>query len=154
MDPGGGDCLPVWPVYPIPVCVGVQDVMREKGRHRSHQQKHNCAFQGMLSCGHCGCAMVAEIKKNRYVYYHCTKNRGKCLEKWVREEEVARQFGRTISDIKIEKEVLDWVITVLKESHANEMKYHMETINTLKTQSDKIQRRLSGKTAMMLIPSG
>ena len=120
----------------------VQYVMREKGRNRSHQQKHNWAFQGMLSCGHCGCAMVAEIKKNRYVYYHCTKNRGKCPEKWVREEEVARQFGRAISAIKIDKKVLDWVVTALKESHADEMKYHMEIINALQTQSDKIQRRL------------
>jgi site-specific DNA recombinase len=116
--------------------------MREKGRHRSHQQKHNWAFQGMLSCGHCGCAMVAEIKKSRYVYYHCTKNRGKCPEKWVREEEVARQFGQAINAIKIDKEVLDWVVTALKESHADEMKYHMEITNALKTQSDKIQRRL------------
>jgi site-specific DNA recombinase len=117
--------------------------MREKGRHRSHQQKHNWAFQEMLSCGHCGCAMVAEIKKNHYVYYHCTKNRGKCPEKWVREEEVARQFGRSISAIKIDKEVLDWVVTALKESHADEMKYHMEIINALQTQSDKIRRRLN-----------
>ena len=107
----------------------VQDVMREKGRHRSHQQKHNWAFQGMLSCGHCGCAMVAEIKKKRYVYYHCTGNRGKCPEKWVREEEVARQFGNAISTIKIDEDVLDWVVTALKESHADEMNYHMEIIS-------------------------
>ena len=51
---------------------------------------YNWAFQGLMFCGHCGCALVAEIKKKRYVYYHCTGNKGKCPEKWVREEEVAR----------------------------------------------------------------
>jgi hypothetical protein len=34
-------------------------------------------------CGHCGCALVAEKKKGRYVYYHCT---GKCFEPYTREE--------------------------------------------------------------------
>src|SRR5262245_6353864 len=29
-------------------------------------------FSGLISCGHCGCALVAEIKKGRYVYDHCT----------------------------------------------------------------------------------
>jgi hypothetical protein len=29
------------------------------------------AFSGLITCGHCGCAMVDEIKKGRYVYYHC-----------------------------------------------------------------------------------
>jgi hypothetical protein len=86
--------------------------------------------------------MVAEIKKKRYVYYHCTGNRGKCPEKWVREEEVARQFGNAISTLKIDEDVLDWVVTALKESHADEMNYHMEISAGLKTQYDKLQRRL------------
>ena len=67
----------------------VQDVMLEKGKCLTGKQKHSWPFQGLLSCGHCGCAMVAEIKKGKYVYYHCTGNKGKCPEKWVREEEVA-----------------------------------------------------------------
>jgi hypothetical protein len=51
----------------------VQVVMREKGRRKTGQQKHNRAFQGLLTCGHCGCALVAEIKKKQYIYYHCTR---------------------------------------------------------------------------------
>ncbi len=120
----------------------VQDVMEEKGRRKTGRQKHNWAFQGMLSCGHCGCAMVAEIKKNRYVYYHCTRNKGKCPEKWVREEVVAEQFGLAISAIKIDDAVLRWVTAALKESHADEKKYHNEIIDTLQTQHQKLQHRL------------
>ena len=100
--------------------------MDEKGRRKTGQQKHCWAFQGLLSCGHCGCALVAEIKKKQYVYYHCTGNKGKCPEKWVREEEIARQFGQAIGAIKMDNDVLNWVITALKESHADEKKYHSE----------------------------
>ena len=72
----------------------VQEVMKEKGRRRTRQQKHHWAFQGMLTCGHCGCTLTAEIKKDRYIYYRCTGYKGKCPEKYVREEEVARQFAK------------------------------------------------------------
>lgn len=42
------------------------------GKSQPRQQKHSFTYSGILTCGHCGCAMVAEIKKGRYVYYHCT----------------------------------------------------------------------------------
>ncbi len=120
----------------------VQEVMDEKGRRKTGQQKHSWAFQGLLSCGHCGCALVAEIKKKQYVYYHCTGNKGKCPEKWVREEEIARQFGQAIGAIRMDDDVLDWVIAALKESHADKKKYHAERIASLQAQYEKLQRRL------------
>ncbi len=120
----------------------VQEVMAEKGRRKTGQQKHNWAFQGLLSCGHCGCALVAEIKKKRYIYYHCTGNKGKCPEKWVREEEIARQFGEAISAIKMDDDVLGWVVAALKESHADEIKYHSELMAALQGQCEKLQHRL------------
>src|SRR5262249_18557101 len=73
--------------------IRVQEVLTDKGNRRTRQQKHHWAFQGLVSCGHCGCAFTAEVKKGRYVYYHCTGHKGKCPEKYVREEAMAAQFG-------------------------------------------------------------
>ncbi len=120
----------------------IQEVMGEKGRHKTGQQKHSWAFQGLLSCGHCGCAMVAEIKKKQYVYYHCTGNKGKCPGKWAREEEVARQFAQVISAIKMDNEVMGWIIAALKESHADTKQYHADRMATLLAQYEKLERRL------------
>jgi site-specific DNA recombinase len=120
----------------------VQEVMDEKGRRKTGQQKHSWAFQGMLSCGHCGCAMVAEIKKKQYVYYHCTGNKGKCPEKWVREEEIARQFRQAIGAIKMDNDVLGWVIAALKESHADSRNYRADRMAIFQAQYDKLQHRL------------
>jgi site-specific DNA recombinase len=86
---------------------------------------------------------VAKIKKKRYVYYHCTRNKGKCPEKWVREEEIARQFGEAMRAIKLDADVLDWVVTALKESHTDEIKYHDEQTAALKQQYEKLHRRLN-----------
>jgi hypothetical protein len=34
--------------------------------------------RGLIACGQCGCSVVGEIKKQRYVYYHCTGYADKC----------------------------------------------------------------------------
>jgi DNA invertase Pin-like site-specific DNA recombinase len=49
-----------------------------KKSNRPKQTKRDFPFIGMLTCAHCGCAITAEIKKGKYIYYHCTGNRGPC----------------------------------------------------------------------------
>src|SRR5215831_13230162 len=120
----------------------VQAVLVEKGQRRTGQQKHTWAFQGLISCGYCGCAFVAEIKKKRYVYYHCTGNKGKCPEKYVREEEIAAQFGEALQAIQLDEEVFSWIVTALKESHHDAKRYHDERVAAFQKQYQKLQDRL------------
>src|SRR5215467_15695552 len=40
-------------------------------------QWNHFAYTGLV---HCGCLFVGELKKRKYLYYHCTGNRGKCPE--------------------------------------------------------------------------
>ncbi len=120
----------------------VQEVLAGKGHSKAKYRSHSWAFQGLITCGHCGCAMTAEIKKGRYVYYHCTGNKGKCPEKYVREEEIAGQFGEALKAIQLDEDVLKWVITALKQSHAEEKKYHDEAISSLQNQHERIQNRI------------
>src|ERR1700730_9217600 len=56
----------------------VQGVLDGRQCKKTRRFKHDFAFSGLISCGHCGCAMVGELKKGRYVYYHCTGFKGKC----------------------------------------------------------------------------
>lgn len=86
--------------------------------------------------------MTGEIKKGRYVYYHCTGHKGKCPERYVREEELDREFTEALRTIKIDKEVLDWIVVALKESHAEEKRYHNDMISALQNQYQKLQDRV------------
>jgi hypothetical protein len=52
---------------------------------------------------------VGEVKKKRYVYYHCTGNRGKCPEPYAREEALTSQFARVLQDLVIPQDVLTWL---------------------------------------------
>ncbi len=67
------------------------------------------AFSGLVGCGHCGCAMVGEIKKGRYVYYHCTGYKGKCPEPYAREEALSQHFSTALRRLHIGDHVFAWL---------------------------------------------
>ena len=58
----------------------VQELLNSRAEKKTRKVKHDFAYTGLVRCGHCGCLLVGEIKKGRYIYYHCTDNRGKCQE--------------------------------------------------------------------------
>src|SRR3984893_6407173 len=74
--------------------------------HRPKLHRHEFAFSGLLTCAFDDCAVTAEIKKGRYVYYHCTGYRGKCALPYMREEAVGEQLGPVLKNIHIPDEVL------------------------------------------------
>ncbi len=51
--------------------------------------------------GHCGCGLTAERKKGRYVYQHCTGNRGNCPKPFVREEALTESFCEVLDRLAI-----------------------------------------------------
>ena len=122
----------------------VQEVMAKKSGNRKRQQKHDWAFRGMVRCGHCGCLLTAERQKGKYTYYHCTGRKGKCPEKYVREEELDRQFRDVLKAIRIDGDVAEWAVRALKESHADKKRYHEEVIDGLQKQLEKLRKRLDG----------
>src|ERR1019366_8440935 len=83
------------------------------------KQKHDFAFSGLIGCGHCGCSLVGELKKGKYVYYHCTGNKGKCPEPYVREEILETEFTAALKRLKFDADVLGWVKQALRQSHAD-----------------------------------
>jgi hypothetical protein len=100
------------------------------------------AFRGLISCGHCGCALVGEIKKGRYVYYHCTGYKGKCPEPYTREEVLENKFTELLKGISFSEEVLAWVTQALRMSHGDEKKFHDEAITRLRREHRRIQDRI------------
>src|ERR1700686_1844694 len=85
------------------------------GRHeRKHRKvRHDFAFSGLLKCGHCGCSLVGELKKRRYVYYHCTGYRGKWPEHYTREEKLTNLFAGHLRSFVIPQPVLEGLREVM-----------------------------------------
>jgi site-specific DNA recombinase len=88
------------------------------GFNRSRLQKHVFAFSGLLTCAFDECAVTAEIKKEKYVYYHCTGYRGKCALPHMREEALGEQLAQILKGIYIP----DAVLLQLQESLSQDSK--------------------------------
>jgi len=126
------------------------------GRHakKAKRGKHDFAFSGLIACHSCGCAVVGEIKKERYVYYHCTGyadkcqgNPASCRHRYVREELLAKQFTMLLGRLQFDDEVLAWVREALHASHGDERREHEEAIRRLQGE----HRQLGGRINAMYV---
>lgn len=86
-----------------------QQLLDARAENRTRKVKHEFAYTAMVHCGRCGCLLVGELKKGRYVYYHCTGNRGKCPEPYIRQEVLAGQFADLLGDLVIPPAILEWL---------------------------------------------
>lgn len=118
----------------------------QKAFHKDNKPKYEdkiFLFTNLIKCGECGCSIVAERKKQKYVYYHCTWGKGNCSQKkYVREEELEQLFNQAVKNIYLDDEQKQWIITGLKQSLEDESKYHEERIEALTVQSKRLQDRI------------
>ncbi len=120
----------------------VQGILDGRNARKIRHDTRNFAFSGLMKCGHCGCALVGELKKGRYVYYHCTGYKGKCGEPYVREEVISEKFSGVLGRLAFGDDVLSYLTKALRESHADEQKEHEAAITRLQGEHDRLQKRV------------
>jgi hypothetical protein len=120
----------------------VQAILDGRGAKKTRKMKEQFAFSGIITCGHCGCAMVGEIKKGRYIYYHCTGFKGKCPEPYTREELLEEKFTALLKGISFGDETLTWARQALRESHHDERQFHGDAIAKLQRDHRRLQERI------------
>lgn len=58
-------------------------------------------FRGLMTCAHCECTITSDLKKGRYVYLACTKSRGPCEGRRIREEKALEKVKETLNGFRI-----------------------------------------------------
>jgi hypothetical protein len=86
--------------------------------------------------------LVGEIKKGRYVYYHCTGNRGKCPEPYTRQENLTESFAHILQELVIPQAVLDWLGDAVLASDRTEQAAREQSIKRLQAQHDQLETRI------------
>lgn len=80
------------PLTPTALWQEVQDILDRRSWTNVRAASPDFLFRGLIKCGHCGCALVAQIKKAKYIYYRCSGYKGKCPERFVRQEALEEHF--------------------------------------------------------------
>ena len=87
-------------------------------------------------------ASTATISPSITAYYHCTGHRGPCGNTYVREEELVRQFGEILKQIRIPHELAGKLATVLRESQADKAKFVRTSMLRLQQQQMLLRSKL------------
>ena len=86
--------------------------------------------------------MTAEIKKGRYVYYHCSGYRGKCALPYFREEEkLGNRLGQILKDIHIPDNVLEQLRQSLLHDKDRAEAHGQSESERLRTRLAQVRRR-------------
>jgi len=59
--------------------------------------------------------LTGEVKKEKYAYYRCTGNRGKCDLPRFREEDIAEKLGEPLKGIQVPPEIVSQIVTAVRE---------------------------------------
>jgi len=116
----------------------VQDVMT--AANRPLVKRRSFAFAGLVKCHLCGCSMTPELKKSKYVYYHCTQGKGKCDNTYMREEKLAELLGDLVHRVHIDDDTVEDIKKTLLESQADKLDYHKRSLKALRTRYDRTQQ--------------
>lgn len=117
-----------------------------KSRTSGKSSKHDFVFSNLIKCSKCGCYMVGEIKKGKYIYYHCTGNRGGSCKKgsYIREEKIEEAILGTLKSFHImNKDVLELCKKCFKYEIENQNFYSEERLKKLDDEIKKMNERLN-----------
>ena len=113
-----------------------------QSKARSHDVEF--AYTGLITCGHCGCQLTAELKKGKYIYYHCTGKRGgSCKSDLIREEKLDEVFIELIKKIpNPEDKIFEIIKRGLRESRILKIEYETSSVEEIQKQINRLQNRI------------
>lgn len=78
------------------------------------------AYRGMVRCSKCGSSYSGEVKKGKYVYYHCSGRQSGCDARYVAEEVFTSGFAAVLDSMRIPDSILEVLKAALIESSQDE----------------------------------
>ena len=118
----------------------VQGVL--KGKTAPKYNKHFFLFSGLLRCKECDGKITWEKHKG-ITYGHCNHYRNCSKRLWVKEPDIEKQILNGLGDLMVkDKETVDWIRDVLKESHKEKINYHSTSLKELNQNLNRVQKRI------------
>lgn len=118
----------------------------EKNQVICSECSHKFSNNNRTDCPKCH-TDISEMKNPKilkYVYYRCSKKKGHCKQKYLRNEEFEKQFSEVLSKLTIDKRYIDVAIDYLRDTQDVEIQDYKKITESLRKQyvqcEDRIQR--------------
>ncbi len=121
----------------------VQDVIASFSKKPFKRSEKPYVFRGLISCPDCKCLFTPELKKGKYIYYHCTNYHRNCTNRaWVKEKTILDQVEAILKQFQLTDEELSVLKERLRVSHENEQNYYQQNLKRIEGRVEAISRRL------------
>lgn len=102
------------------------------------------ALRGIMQCKVCGSTITGEIKKGKYIYYHCGKRDCERHGILVKENDIFKEVGKVFRKLnKLPQHVIDDVIEGLKNASKATTHFHLASMQGLQDDYKRIVERKS-----------
>lgn len=118
----------------------VQDILLKPNKSKS--RKGIFTYTNFITCGVCGCAVSAQIQKDKYIYYHCSGYKGNCHQAYVREELIEAEFEKMIDNLYVSEDLQALILNGLRESLKDKIEYHNTCVARIERQVKVLQNRI------------
>ena len=122
------------------------DVQRAfKKDNKSHYRKNEFLLANFMTCPDCGCSIIGEIKKKKYIYYHCSwgKGKDKCNNmKYHNEKDLVEQLGEIVKGIEIDDVAYNAILNTVIELNSCEKEEKEGRLADLNRQADEIRKQI------------
>ncbi len=97
----------------------VQKILASREHKRKVRGTHDFPFTNLFRCGECGSMFTAQWTTGksggRYRYYRCTKKKGSCGAKYLREDLLASQIKERLQTISLPDRYTGWILNKVDE---------------------------------------
>jgi len=97
---------------------------------------------GLLTCARCGCGITAELKKGKYVYYHCTNHHGGCDNTYVRQEQLGAALANVIKPIQITREIANEIALAMRAADSESERHRAQRAGRLEQRRQELAGKL------------
>lgn len=120
----------------------IQERLGTQTKARSHTVEF--PYSNMIKCGVCGGFLTAELKKGKYVYYHCNDYYRKNCKKdsYINQDKIEKAISELLSRFNFSDSFVKGVLTAVVEIHEKKSDYNYETVSTINKQIETVQRRI------------
>ncbi|MCH7535974.1 MAG: recombinase zinc beta ribbon domain-containing protein, partial [Bacteroidetes bacterium] len=101
--------------------------------------KKKFTFGRMIKCGECGNSITAEIKKGKYVYYHCTGYGNKHRKVYIPESKIDSMFADIVNNVTLPRDFYSFLSNCLEKEFGNRKIKLSQEKDRLLVSRDKIE---------------
>jgi len=118
----------------------VREILKAKSRPQKRGEKFY-AFRNLLKCGECNSAITSETQRG-HIYYRCTKKKGLCSQKYIREEALAEQISDILQKFSLPSSWTKKMIVELDKDENEKFRADFSFSQNLKSQIKECKDKL------------